>query len=148
MSPQELQHYLHEHIPISEAMGVSVNTASPDSVCVEAPLEPNINHRSTVFGGSASAVATLAAWSLLHLRVRDAGLDAQLVIQRNAMDYERPIHGTFTAEARLADPERWDRFRKTLERRGRARISVESVLTFAGESAGHLTGEFVALTQG
>ena len=147
MSPSELEQYLHEHIPISSAMGVSVLDAASDVVRVQAPLEPNINHRATVFGGSASAVATLAAWSLLHLRVRDAGLDAQLVIQRNAMDYERPIHGTFTAEARLADPERWERFRKTLARRGRARIRVESVLIFAGESAGHLTGEFVALTQ-
>ena len=148
MSPSELQQYLHKHIPISEAMGVSVHAASPESVRVEAPLEPNINHRATVFGGSASAVAILSAWSLLHLRVRDAGLDAQLVIQRNAMDYERPIHGAFTAEARLADPERWERFRRTLERRGRARIRVESILTFADEPAGHLTGEFVALTQG
>ncbi|MEQ6885703.1 thioesterase domain-containing protein [Salicola sp. Rm-C-2C1-2] len=148
MSPSEIQQYLHEHIPISSAMGVSVLDVASDVVRVEAPLEPNINHRATVFGGSASAVATLAAWSLLHLRVRDAGLDAQLVIQRNVMDYERPIHGSFIAEARLADPQRWERFRKTLERRGRARIRVESVLTFAGESAGHLTGEFVALTQG
>ena len=97
---------------------------------------------------SLAAVAILAAWSLLHLRVRDAGLDAQLVIHRNAMDSERPIHGAFTAEARLADPEHWERFRKTMERRGRARSRVESVLTFAGEPAGHLTGEFVALTQG
>lgn len=148
MSPSELQQYLHEHIPISHAMGVVVLGASPDSVRVEAPLEPNINHRETVFGGSASAVGILAAWSLLHLRVRDAGLDAQLVIQRNGMDYERPIQGAFTAEAQLAEPERWERFRKTLERRGRARIRVESVLTFAGEPAGRLTGEFVALTQG
>jgi len=50
MSPAELESYLHEHIPLSKAMAVSVAEASVDSVTVSAPLEPNINHRATVFG--------------------------------------------------------------------------------------------------
>lgn len=145
MSPAELESYLHEHIPLSKAMAVSVTQASLDAVIVTAPLEPNINHRATVFGGSASAVGILAAWSLLHLRVRDAGLTAQLVIQRNSMEYDRPINGAFSARAELATPERWELFRKTLERRGRARITVNSVLEFDGETAGRLSGDFVAL---
>lgn len=145
MSPSELEAYLHEHIPLSAAMAVSVTDASPESVALAAPLEPNINHRETVFGGSASAVAILSAWSLLHLRVRDAGLTAQLVIQRNTMEYDRPINGAFSARAELAAPERWELFRKTLERRGRARIGVNSVLEFDGEVAGRLSGDFVAL---
>ena len=145
MSPEELESYLHEHIPLSKAMAVSVTQASLDAVVVTAPLEPNINHRATVFGGSASAVGILAAWSLLHLRVRDAGLTAQLVIQRNSMEYDRPINGAFTARAELAAPERWELFRKTLERRGRSRIAVNSVLEFDGEVAGRLSGDFVAL---
>ena len=145
MSPVELESYLHQHIPLSEAMAVSVTEASLEAVVVTAPLEPNINHRATVFGGSASAVGILAAWSLLHLRVRDASLNAQLVIQRNSMEYDRPINGAFTARAELAAPERWELFRKTLERRGRSRISVNSVLEFEGEVAGRLSGDFVAL---
>lgn len=145
MSPAELESYLHQHIPLSKAMAVSVTQASTDAVVVTAPLEPNINHRATVFGGSASAVAILAAWSLLHLRVRDAGLTAQLVIQRNTMEYDRPINGSFSARAELAAPERWELFRKTLERRGRARIAVNSVLEFDDEVAGRLSGDFVAL---
>ena len=145
MSPAELESYLHEHIPLSKAMAVSVTQASVDAVVVTAPLEPNINHRATVFGGSASAVGILAAWSLLHLRVRDAGLTAQLVIQRNSMEYDRPINGAFSARAELAAPDRWELFRKTLQRRGRSRIAVNSVLEFDHEVAGRLSGDFVAL---
>jgi len=59
----ELQDYLHEHIPISSAMGVRVVACDESGVRLTAPLYPNINHRATVFGGSASAVAILAAWT-------------------------------------------------------------------------------------
>jgi thioesterase domain-containing protein len=62
MTPIELERYLHEHIPLSHAMRVGVVTVDAGTVVLRAPLEPNINHRETVFGGSASALAILAAW--------------------------------------------------------------------------------------
>jgi len=145
MSPDELTQYLHQHIPLSAAMAVSVVAITADELVVEAPLAPNINHRATVFGGSASAVGILAAWSCLHLRMRDAGVRSQLVIQRNSMDYEQPIPGDFTARASLAEPEKWPAFLKLLARHGRARIRVNAVLEYEGQAVGRLSGEFVAL---
>lgn len=76
----KLKRYLYTNIPLSEAMKVSVETATTDSVVLSAPLEPNINHKSTVFGGSASAVAILAAWSLVHLRLEREGHHSEIVI--------------------------------------------------------------------
>src|SRR5690348_6074200 len=95
MSPDELERYLHEHIPLSKAMQVSVRSINEAAVVLEAPLEPNINHRETVFGGSAASIATLAAWSLLHTRLRREGIATRLVIQRNTMEYEQAILGRF-----------------------------------------------------
>ena len=66
VSPERLQASLHERIPLSRAMGVRVLRAEPGGVVVEAPLAPNVNHSGTVFGGSASAVALLAAWALVE----------------------------------------------------------------------------------
>lgn len=145
MSPGDLQQYLHAHIPLSAAMQVSVLDVGTDSVRLAAPLAPNINHRDTVFGGSASAVAILAAWSLLHVRLKSAGLDVRLVIQRSTMDYGLPIEGDFMARSSLAEPEQWDFFMRMLTRKGKARIEVVSVLECAGEVVGRLSGEFVAL---
>lgn len=145
MSPAELETYLHAHIPLSRAMQVSVVQAAPEAVVLSAPLAPNINHRETVFGGSASAVAILAAWSLLHTRLSAEGLASRLVIQRNTMSYEQPIAGTFTATATAPDAEAWQQFMRMFRRKGKARITVVSVLHFAGEVAGCLEGEFVAL---
>jgi len=144
-SAQQLEHYLHEHIPLSRAMAVSVLAVSREQVRLAAPLAPNINHRDTVFGGSAAALAMLAAWSLLHTRLAAEGRAARLVIQRNTMEYERPIAGDFSARAALEEPGRWQQFTDTLARRGRARIGVTALLEYSGAIAGRLSGQFVAL---
>jgi thioesterase domain-containing protein len=145
LSPFELEHYLHAHIPLSRAMQVHVERVEEDSVVLSAPLAPNINHRETLFGGSASAIAILAAWSLLHTRLRRAGMASRLVIQRNTMEYDLPVAGDFTARASLQDPAQWDAFVRMLTRKGKARIAVVSMLEYEGREAGHLVGEFVAL---
>lgn len=145
MSPGELQDYLHAHIPLSKAMQVAVLALHEDSVVLSAPLAPNINHRETVFGGSASAIAILAAWSLLHTRLQRAGVSSRLVIQRNSMDYELPITGEFTASSHIAQPQAWPGFLRMLDRKGRARIAVAAVLEQGGRTVGRLEGEFVAL---
>ncbi len=145
MSPAELQRYLHEHIPLAAAMQVSVEHADGDDVRLSAPLAPNINHRETVFGGSASAVAILAAWSLVHQKLQAAGVDSRLVIQRNSMEYTQPIAERFFAQSFLAEPERWPLFLATLSRKGRARVRVGATLSAGGGTVGEFAGEFVAL---
>lgn len=144
----DLQAYLHQHIPLSRAMEVSVLESSLARVVLSAPLAPNINHRETVFGGSASAVAILAAWSMLHLRLSAHGLGSRLVIQRNTMAYGLPIDGTFTAVAEAPSEAAWRAFVRVYERKGLGRIEQASVLMYHGQPAGKLTGEFVAFRQG
>ncbi|MGV3683934.1 MAG: YiiD C-terminal domain-containing protein [Acidovorax sp.] len=144
----DLQAYLHQHIPLSRAMEVSVLESSLARVVLSAPLAPNINHRETVFGGSASAVAILAAWSMLHLRLSAHGLGSRLVIQRNTMAYGLPIDGTFTAVAEAPSEAAWRAFVRVYERKGLGRMEQASVLMYHGQPAGKLTGEFVAFGQG
>lgn len=148
MTPQALQTYLHQHIPLSQAMDVTVVEASPHQVVLSAPLAPNINHRDTVFGGSASAVAILAAWSMLHLRLSAQGLGSRLVIQRNTMDYLLPIDGTFTAVAEAPAAAVWEPFTRMLQRKGLGRIAQASALHYQGQPVGQLVGEFVAFGAG
>lgn len=140
----DLETYLHAHIPLSAAMQVAVVSASPEAVTLSAPLAPNINHRSTAFGGSVSTLAILSAWSLVNLRLRAEGLHTRLVIQSNRMDYDTPIESDFTATATLADEAAWPLFLKMLARKGRARIVAQSVVRCGGAVGGRFEGEFVA----
>jgi len=145
VAPTKLEKYLHEQIPMSKTMQVSVVEVKPEGVVLSAPLAPNVNHQETVFGGSASAVAILAAWSLLHTRLKSSNISSRLVIQRNTMDYERPISGTFTARSFILTEAVWEPFTRMLLRKGRARITVCCVLQYEGKWVAHLEGEFVAL---
>jgi thioesterase domain-containing protein len=147
MSVQSLEQYLHQQIPLSRAMEVCALEVSQDAVRLSAPLAPNVNHRATVFGGSASALAILAAWSLLHVRLRPSFPQVSIVIQRQSTSYNRPIHGTFSARAALAQPDDWPRFLRLLARRGKARIGVVSTLDYAGQQVGQLSGDFVAFDE-
>jgi thioesterase domain-containing protein len=148
LTTTDLEKYLHENIPLSAAMGVQVKVATPEYVLLAAPLGPNINHHQTVFGGSGAVLATLSAWTLLHLRLRHERLDAQVVIQRSSMEYERPIQGDFGAACRFEDDAAaWQRFCTTLERRGRARMTLYAHLLHAERAMGSFVGDFVALAQ-
>ncbi|KFL30794.1 thioesterase [Devosia riboflavina] len=146
MTPEALRFYLHDHIPLSRAMAVEVLEASAAHVLLEAPLEPNINMHSTMFGGSAATLALLAAWSVMHLKLEAAGIASQLVIHRTAMEYLLPIAGVAQASAHLDDAH-WPSFLQTFQRRGRARLTVVAELLFEGKIAGRLTGEFVAISE-
>ena len=148
MTPAELTDYLRGNIPLTAAMEVSAVSVATDTVVLEAPLAPNINHRKTVFGGSASSLAILAAWSLVHLRLTGTSLEHRLVIQRNTMTYDAPIEGTFRATATFADGTDWAKFLDTLERRGKARIGAIAELGYDGKPAGHFEADFVAILVG
>jgi thioesterase domain-containing protein len=137
---------MHERIPLSQAMQVKIVQATEESVTLAAPLAPNINHRQTVFGGSASAVALLAGWALLFLRLRHERLDGYIVVRRSVMNYERPMLVEFTGSAALAAGATWDQFSVALKQKGRARVTLSVVLRCEGKRTAALEAEFVVVT--
>jgi thioesterase domain-containing protein len=145
MTGAELEAYLRTRIPLSGAMQVHVRSIEEDALRLAAPLAPNINHRETVFGGSAAAVAMLAAWGLLYVRLARESEPARLVIQRCEMEFLRPIESDFDAVSRIDRGADWIRFLDTLRRRGRARVTVRVLLDCDGVRVGEFVGEFVAL---
>lgn len=149
MDIQSIQDYLHTHIPLSAAMQVRVDRADDFGVQLSAPLGPNINHRDSVFGGSLSALAILSAWTYLHRRLTVEGLPARLVIQRNTVEYEEPALGGFSAMVNALPETDWLRFAGMLQRKGKARITIQSFLSEIDGDVGiaRFEGQFVAIKQ-
>jgi len=137
--------YLHKHIPISGDIGCRVLGVSSDEVLLEAPLEPNLNHRATAFGGSMSALGILAGWALVHFRLRSEGLEVRTVIRESGVRYDAPVRGPFQARCAAPSPEAWDRFVRAVQRRGKGRVRVEIELTCNGRNVGTCRGTYVAL---
>lgn len=146
LTRDEVERYLHEHIPLTAAMGMEVLAAGAAAVVLRAPLAPNINHRETGFGGSISALAITAGWTWLHVALRE-WLDepARIVIQRNEVAYLAPARGAMTARCGGPGAAESQRFRQTLERHGRARLSLAVRLDCDGEEIATFGGTYVAL---
>lgn len=137
--------YLHEHIPLTLHMQIGVTTIDERGVRLSAPLAPNINHQQTAFGGSVAALATLACWTLVHLRLEELPFASGIVIRRSQMQYDAPIDGDFEAFCPAPDGDTWQRFIDALTQRGKGRIELQSTLYCRGETTAQFTGEFVAL---
>lgn len=145
MDRSDLQAYLHEHIPLTHAMGLSVVEASERRVVLAAPLGPNLNHRHTAFGGSISTLATVAAWSWLYLDAMSFDFDVRLVIRSNRVEYLAPIEGDFLAIAEAPAPEEYDAYRQALRRRGKGRLELGARVEFGEVIAATFVGSFVAI---
>lgn len=142
MQPEELAIYLHEQIPITAAMRVSVLRCSIEEVALQAPLAANTNHKRTAFGGSVSTLAILSAWSLLFMRLQGQG--NEIVIQENRTFYLRSITDDFTAVARHTDTAGWQRFERAFQRHGRARIRLSSRVFSNEAPVAEFEGRYVA----
>jgi len=142
---EEAEEYLFTHIPITVHLGVRVLSYDGRSIEIHAPLDPNINHRETAFGGSLSAVAILSGWALIHLALLEEDVDARLVIQKSSMDFIKAVEGAFMAECSLPGEEEWQRFLTMLNRKSVARLNLKSTVTCNGEMVCTHDGTYVAM---
>lgn len=140
-----LTRQLWEGIPLSAAVGIEVVDAGPDVVRIRAPFAPNRNYHGTVFGGSIAVVGIVAGWLTVTSGLRAAGTPAEVVIQSTAIEYLKPATGTLMAEAHR--PDGWDRFMRTFERYGRARVEVSTDLVQDGRTVARLKGTYAALVR-
>ena len=122
-----------------------MRSADERGVVLEAPLAPNLNHRATAFGGSVAAQAILAGWALVHLTLDRDGVVARTVIQKSDVAYLEPIEEDFQAHAAPVPDAAWRRFRRTLDRFGRARLRVQVEVRCRATVVARLRGEYVAL---
>ena len=117
-----LDHY--RAMPPVAAMDVDFAGADGDSLRLAAPLARHVNDKGCAFGGSLVSLMTLAGWGLVTLKVRAAGLEADVYVADSQVDYLAPLFADLRAEARLDGQAGWDSFGATLRERGRARASL------------------------
>ena len=142
MTKLEAEEYFHQQIPITLAMGVRVVAHDAEQFVLEAPVESNSNHLRTAFGGSINAVATLAAYGLVWIELKDRG--AHVVVAESSIRFLRPVHETIRAVGRKPNPEEWAAFESQLAAKGKARVTLRVSVMDGSEMAAEFKGVFVA----
>ena len=138
-----LERSLLDHIPLCRAMQLSVKSFDGRSLCLHAPLDPNINDKGCAFGGSLASLMTLAAWGLVNLHLGAAGLECDVYVQDSQIRYLAPVWDAIEVNAHAAEGESWDAFVASVRARGKARIQL--VAEVGAGKATTFEGRFVAL---
>jgi len=142
-SCRHLQSVLHQEIPLTVAMGISVTDCSQSRLELRAPLEPNINHKCTAFGGSLYSVAVLCGWGFIFHQLHLNKLNGHIVIQHSNVNYKLPVDGEIKAICQMQDKVKLTRFLKTYQRKKIARIKLETKIIFNEEEAMIFCGQYV-----
>ncbi len=122
--------YLYQHMPITKAMGIDVLHASPEKLILTAPLENNINHKGTAFGGSLHAATTLACWSLLWVNVRALCDDPiEIVVAQSNATYHLPVDRDFVVECHKPEAAIWDRFARAFTCKRKVPIKLSASIS-------------------
>jgi thioesterase domain-containing protein len=139
---RDAEQYFHEQIPITRAMGVRVVAHDESGFAVEAPVALNSNHLRTGFGGSINAVATLAAYGLLWVELRDPAV--HVVVAESSIRFLRPVRTVIHAICSRPGRDEWAAFQTRFAEKGKARVTLRVNVVEEGETAAEFEGIFVA----
>ena len=139
-----LQGLINRDIVLARPMGVIVEAAHDAGIVLRAPLPPNANHKGTAFGGSLYSLAVLTGWAWLTRFVACADINADAVIQESSMQFLLPVTGELRAVIAAPAQAEVDKFRKLLQRAGRARIRLRVEMHEGDKLATVFEGLFAA----
>jgi thioesterase domain-containing protein len=145
LSPSVINKFLREEIPLTQAMGMTVTAWDGHTVTLTAPLEPNLNHADTAFGGSIATMGIMAGYCLTYLMLGERRISNRLLIQQSSTDFLRPLDGELVARACVPEGEALAEFLEMLQRKRRARLTLESQVTCKGLLAARHSGVYVAM---
>jgi thioesterase domain-containing protein len=108
-----------------------------------APLGPNVNQHTTVFGGSLAAATTLAGWGMVWILLRDKYPHGRIVIQESTLSYVRPVTEDFVAVCRYPSEKAIRQLFAMLDRKGKGRIDLAAEVLQKGKPCVSFHGRYV-----
>jgi thioesterase domain-containing protein len=77
----------------------------------------------------------LAGWGLLTAKLREHGVEGELVIQDSRVSYLTPVTGDFSARAVLPTGPELERFLRAVDRYRKGRVRLHVTIEHAGREA-------------
>ena len=142
---ESLTRFLRDNIPLTGAMQLQASAYDGERLELTAPLAANINDKGTAFGGSLYNIAVLCGWSLLRLKLNEAGLTQKnIVIHEANTRYLLPVSGELHAACSITS-DALTELMHALEKKGRARITLTVTIHQQDKPAVEFTGQYVVL---
>jgi thioesterase domain-containing protein len=139
-----LEEFLYSSIPVVKSLQLAVNE-SDDSIEFTIPLEPNINHAGSIFGGSLASLSALAGFGAIISRVKKLGINARVLIVENSNRYRRPADSTASCQITSEVLDNIEKEVAAINEGSRGRITLELTITAGDTQAVKSTGVYVVI---
>lgn len=145
MTAKEMENLLHEKIPISKEMKMTVQELTSQSLKLLMPLKPNKNHVETLFGGSLYSGGALACYGLFLATIKDHGQKvSNIVAAEGHIFYRAPVEADCVVEAQWGPETSQEDFFKNLARRKKAKIEMKAQVKVGDKVCAEFSAQFVA----
>lgn len=145
MTKEEAQQYIETNIPITKAMGMTINALSRREVRLGAPINLNINHRGSAFGGSIDSLFLTTGWAFIRFLIDHYQPTPIIVGSRGTTNFIKPVLDDFEASLEMPEDAAIDKFLATFDRFGKARITARATIYQNGELCAEFEGDYVVV---
>lgn len=125
---EKLKQFFLDHLPITQFMGLEIESYDGNTLILSAPLEPNINDKQTAFGGSLYNTAVMACWGMVYLKTQEKNIECNQVVAEGNVKYIAPVSGRIRAICHAPSEEDLAKFFESFDLKGRAKITLESAI--------------------
>lgn len=128
------------------ALGIEVTSWSNGRVELTAPLAKNLNDKGTAFAGSIDSLLDLAGWSAITFALRDAGLEADVMIVKSDTRYSTAVRADITATAEISSAD-VERMVQELKVHGRSCATLTSQVDSENKTCAASTAHYVVISR-
>ena len=141
-----LPQFLKAHLPIAESLGVSLHSYTASSLALQVPLQPNINDKATVYGGSLYCACLMACWGTVYLKAIEHGIEEpNIVVTQGEIKYYGPVDNDFIATCDIENAEEFEGFVQKFLDTGKSKISLHSYVHINGKDAVKFSGSYALI---
>ena len=145
MNEAQLENLLKTEIPISNEMGIHDLKIVDRKLSLKLPLQPNRNHKMTMFGGSLYSASALACYGLFLSGLRQQSLHTNdIVISEGGMKYMAPVDSDAAIFAQWNSDEDEAKFFQALKNKKKARVLMKAQIKIGDRLCAEFSGHFVA----
>lgn len=133
---------LQRDIPLAAFMQLEAVAWDGHALTLKAPLQPNINDKSTAFAGALASLATVTGWAALMLWSREHLGACHVAVYESEIKYRHPVQEDFSATATLPAKATMAAVAAQIQAKGKARASLSVAIAPAGRTAVTLTAGY------
>jgi len=133
---------LRRDIPLAAFMQLEAVAWDGQALTLKAPLQPNINDKSTAFAGALASLTTVTGWAALMLWAREHLGACHVAVYESEIKYRIPVSEDFSATAILPDAAVLAAVAAQIASKGKARATLAVSIEEAQRAAVSLSASY------